>query len=146
IFGGSAPLEPETRERFEKTYGLPVLWAYGATELAGTLLAWTPDLYRQYGKAKRGSTGKPMPGTEVRVVRPETGQEVAPGEQGYREARVPLMGRGGIRPTGLASVDEDGFVALPGRGGGASNRGGSKGLPETVVQTLLRHPAVRDAV
>jgi acyl-coenzyme A synthetase/AMP-(fatty) acid ligase len=146
VFGGSAPLEPETRERFEKTYGLPVLWAYGATEFAGTLLAWTPDLHRQYGKAKRGSTGKPMPGTEVRVVDPETGQEVAPGEQGYLEARVPLIGPDWIRTTDLASIDEDGFVTLHGRGDGAINRGGFKVLPETVVQTLLRHPAVRDAV
>lgn len=145
IFGGSAPLEPATQELFEKTYGLPVVWGYGATEFAGTIIAWTPDLYREYGKAKRGSIGKPFPGVQIRVVDPESGAVLASGEQGYLEALVPLVDPQWIRTTDLASIDTDGFVTLHGRGDGAIIRGGFKVLPETVVKSLITHPAVLDA-
>jgi acyl-coenzyme A synthetase/AMP-(fatty) acid ligase len=145
VFGGSGPLEPETRQEFEHRYGIPVMWAYGATEFAGTLLAWSPDLYREFGTAKLASVGKPVPGADIRIVDPVTAAAVAQGEQGYLEARIPLIGPDWIRTTDIASVDEDGFVTLHGRGDGAINRGGFKILPETVQRTLVRHPAVLDA-
>ncbi|MDB5971439.1 MAG: AMP-dependent synthetase and ligase [Hydrocarboniphaga sp.] len=145
IFGGSAPLEPATQQLFEQTYGLPVVWGYGATEFAGTIIAWTPDLYQQHGEAKRGSIGKAFPGVQIRAVDPVSGVEVATAEQGYLEALVPLVNPDWIRTTDIASIDAEGFVTLHGRGDGAIIRGGFKVLPETVVKTLIRHPAVLDA-
>lgn len=145
LFGGSGPLEHATRESFEETYGIPVLWAYGATEFAGTVLAWTPDLYAEFGAAKSGSSGRPTAGTDVRIVDVSTGAKIATGQRGFLEARVAAIGEGWIRTTDLASIDDDGFVTLHGRGDGAINRGGFKILPETVVDALLRHPAIRDA-
>jgi acyl-coenzyme A synthetase/AMP-(fatty) acid ligase len=146
VHGGSALLDADTRERFEEIYGVPVVWAYGATEFAGTLLAWTPELYARYGRDKRHSVGKPVPGTRVRVVDADLGAEVAVGERGYLEAHIPLVAPGWIRTMDLASVDADGFVTLHGRGDGAIIRGGFKILPETVQRVLLSHPGVRDAV
>ncbi|MCV7001547.1 ANL family adenylate-forming protein [Mycolicibacterium alvei] len=145
LFGGSGPLEPEARQLFEKTYGIPVLWAYGATEFAGTVLAWTPDLYAKFGHAKPAASGRPTAGTEVRIVDPSAGTPVPDGQQGLLEARVPLVNPDWIRTTDLASIDADGFVTLHGRADGAINRGGFKVLPETVVTALVDHPAVRDA-
>lgn len=143
--GGAGPLEPEIKQRFEEEYGIAVLWSYGATEFAGGVLTWTPDLYRQYGAAKRASSGRPYPGAEVRIVDPATGEEVPVGEQGILEARVALVGPDWIRTNDIASRDEDGFFYLHGRADGAINRGGFKVLPETVVSTLVEHPAVQDA-
>lgn len=145
VFGGSAPLEPETRELFERTYGVSIVWGYGATEFAGTIIAWTPELYRRYGQAKRESVGRPVAGVEVRVVDPETGGEVAAGQVGLLEGRVELLGPDWIRTTDLASLDEDGFVTLHGRNDGAIIRGGFKILPERVQRALIEHPGVRDA-
>jgi acyl-coenzyme A synthetase/AMP-(fatty) acid ligase len=142
--GGSGPLESELREAFEQRYGIPLLWAYGATEFAGSVCAWTPELYLQYGTAKRDSVGRPLPGVDVRIV-DESGAEMRPGETGLLEARVGVIGPGWIRTTDLASVDPDGFVTLHGRADGAINRGGFKILPETVRKVLVAHPAVRDA-
>jgi long-chain acyl-CoA synthetase len=142
--GGSGPLEPELREAFEQRYGIPLLWAYGATEFAGSVCAWTPELYRQYGTAKRDSVGRPLPGVDVRIV-DESGAEMRPGETGLLEACVGVIGPGWIGTTDLASVDPDGFVTLHGRADGAINRGGFKILPETVRKVLVAHPAVRDA-
>ena len=145
LAGGSAPLEPQLREEFERRYGIPLLWAYGATEFAGSACAWTPALYKQYGASKRDSVGKPLPGVRVRIVDPDTGDEVEPGETGFLEARIEVIGPEWIRTTDLASMDADGFVTVRGRGDGAIIRGGFKILPETVRSVPLSHPAVRDA-
>jgi acyl-coenzyme A synthetase/AMP-(fatty) acid ligase len=143
--GGSDRLEPETLELFEKTYGIPVLWGYGATEFAGTVVTWTPALRREFGSGKRGSIGRALVGAEVRVVNPENGLELARGEMGHLEARVELLGPQWIRSTDLATMDEDGFVFLHGRADGAIIRGGFKILPERVAGVLRLHPAVHDA-
>ncbi|MEV5832641.1 fatty acid--CoA ligase family protein [Nocardia sp. NPDC052112] len=143
--GGSGPLEAELRAEFEQRYGIPLLWAYGATEFAGSVCAWTPELHRRFGVTKEGSVGRPLPGVQVRVVDATTGSAVATGAQGFLEARVAVLGPNWVRTTDLASVDADGFVTVHGRGDGAINRGGFKILPETVRKVLLGHPAVRDA-
>ncbi|MGW6117897.1 class I adenylate-forming enzyme family protein [Nocardia sp. NPDC055165] len=143
--GGSGPLDPELREEFEHRYGIPLLWAYGATEFAGSVSAWTPELHRRYGAAKPGSVGKPLPGVDVRIVDAETGNEVAAGESGLLEARVSALGPTWVRTTDIASLDDDGFLTVHGRADGAIIRGGFKILPETVRAALLAHPAVRDA-
>ena len=109
------------------------------------MCTWTPDLYRQFGKAKRASSGKALPDTEVRIVDPETGTEVATGDRGVLEARIPSINPDWVRTTDLASVNVDGFITLHGRADGAINRGGFKILPETVRRVLMSHPAVRDA-
>ncbi|MGX1809147.1 class I adenylate-forming enzyme family protein [Nocardia sp. NPDC055321] len=143
--GGSGPLEPELRAEFEGRYGIPLLWGYGATEFAGSVCAWTPDLHRRFGADKPGSVGKPLPGVQVRVVDPDTGAEVEVGTRGFLEARVAVLGPGWGRTTDLASIDADGFITIHGRGDGAINRGGFKILPETVRHALLAHPAILDA-
>lgn len=145
VMGGSGPLDAETKQRFEKTYGIPVLWSYGATEFAGGVLFWTPELYREWGATKRASSGRPIPGTQVRVVDPSSGAEVPVGKQGVLEAKVDVIGPDWIRTNDLASVDEDGFVTLHGRADGAINRGGFKVVPEVVQQALADHPGVLEA-
>jgi long-chain acyl-CoA synthetase len=145
LISASAPLDPETRDEFEKHFGIPVRLAYGATEFAGSLCAWTPQLIDEFGESKRNSVGRPLPDTKVRVVDPDTGAELPAGEQGLLEAKVAPISPDWIRTTDIASVDSDGFVTLHGRADGAINRGGFKILPETVRRVLISHPAVRDA-
>ncbi|OBE96415.1 AMP-dependent synthetase [Mycolicibacterium elephantis] len=145
LISASGPLDPETRDEFEARYGIPIVLAYGATEFAGSLCAWTPEMQAEFGASKRNSVGRALPDTELRVVDPETGAELAPGEQGLREAKVAPIGPDWIRTTDIASIDADGFVTLHGRADGAINRGGFKVLPENVRRVLISHPAVKDA-
>lgn len=145
VMSASGPLDVPTRDAFEQRYGIPVLTAYGATEFAGSVCTWTPDLYREFGARKRASSGRALPGVEVRIVDADTGAEVAVGEQGILTAQVPLLGPDWVRTTDIASVDEDGFITLHGRADGAINRGGFKIIPETVRGVLISHPQVRDA-
>jgi long-chain acyl-CoA synthetase len=145
IISASGPLDPEVRDAFEQRYRIPVLLAYGATEFAGSVCTWTPELYREFGAVKRASSGRVLPDTEVRIVDPDTGAQLGAGEQGLLQARIPSIDPDWIRTTDLASVDVDGFITLYGRSDGAINRGGFKILPETVRRVLISHPSVRDA-
>lgn len=145
LISASGPLDPETRDEFEAKFGIPIVLAYGATEFAGSLCAWTPEMQRDFGAAKRDSVGRPLPDVRVRIVDPDTGDEVAVGEPGLLEAKVAPIGPDWVRTTDIASIDADGFVTLHGRADGAINRGGFKILPETVRRVLISHPAVRDA-
>jgi acyl-CoA synthetase (AMP-forming)/AMP-acid ligase II len=145
LISASGPLDPETRDEFETHYGIPVRLAYGATEFAGSLCAWTNDLHSAFGESKRDSVGRPLPDTQVRIVDPDTGAELPAGEHGLLEAMVAPISPDWIRTTDIASVDADGFVTLHGRADGAINRGGFKILPETVRRVLISHSAVRDA-
>ena len=145
IFGGGGALLPEIQEQFEEIYGIPVHWGYGATEFGGTLVRWTPDMREPFGKSKRGSIGRAMPDTQLRVTDPQTREVLPPGKPGLLEAKVPLMGDDWIRTTDLVTIDEDGFVFHHGRNDGAISRGGFKIMPETVAGTLRQHPGVSDA-
>ncbi|WP_082680817.1 class I adenylate-forming enzyme family protein [Mycolicibacterium novocastrense] len=144
LISASGPLDPETRDEFEAKYGIPIVLAYGATEFAGSLCAWTPEMQREFGSAKRNSVGRALPDVELRIVDPDTGDELV-GEPGLLEAKVAPIGPDWIRTTDIASIDADGFVTLHGRADGAINRGGFKILPENVRRVLISHPTVRDA-
>jgi len=145
LISASGPLDPEIRDEFERRFNIPVRLAYGATEFAGSLCAWTTDDVDEFGESKRNSVGRPLPDTRVRIVDADSGAELPTGEQGLLEARVAPISPDWIRTTDIASIDADGFVTLHGRADGAINRGGFKVLPETVRRVLISHPAVRDA-
>lgn len=105
-------------------------------------------------------------GPDVRVVDPDTGDDVTPGSSqrgvlalggrnplGYYkdEAKTAATfrvfdGRRYSVPGDWAEVDADGTVHILGRGSVVINSGGEKIFPEEVEEVLKRHPAVRDAV
>lgn len=145
FFGGSAPMTQDLQQEFESAYGIDVIWAYGATEFCGTVISWSPDLHTRYRQSKAGSIGRPLPSIEVRAAHFETGVVVPPGEEGFLEVLVPVIGDDWIRTTDIVVIDDDGFVFHKGRGDGAILRGGHKILPEKVVDVLRSHPAVLDA-
>jgi long-chain acyl-CoA synthetase len=142
---GGGRVDPNLQAQFEVRYGVAVTLAYGATEFAGVVAAWTTDLYRDYGKAKRGSSGRAIPSAKLRVVDVATGAELPPGEPGLLEVQAERIGPDWIRTTDLAHIDADGFLFLHGRADGAIIRGGFKVMPETIVEALCQHPAVADA-
>jgi long-chain acyl-CoA synthetase len=142
---GAARLDPELQDQFELRYGIPLLAAYGATEFCGVVANWTPDLYAEFGKLKRGSVGRARPGVHLRIIDPVMDRELASGAIGLLEARVSRVDDGWIRTSDLAALDADGFLYLHGRADGAINRGGFKILPDDVARVLRQHAKVADA-
>ncbi|MFD7205511.1 AMP-binding protein [Streptomyces sp. NPDC059893] len=146
VSAGTAPLPPEDAERFTERFGVPVLTVYGATEFAGAIVGWDLPMHREWGKAKRGSVGRPFRDVVVRVVDRVSGESLPADAVGILEARgAQLPSDGWVRTTDLASVDEDGFLYIHGRADDAINRGGFTIVPAVIEDALRAHPAVRDA-
>jgi acyl-CoA synthetase (AMP-forming)/AMP-acid ligase II len=144
---GTAPLDPDLADAFFARFGIPVLQNYGATEFAGGVAGWTIGDHRKHHKDKRGSVGRMNPDCEGRIVDPETGAVLTPGEQGLLELRARHLGDGKswIRTTDLAVLDTDNFLWIKGRFDNAIIRGGFKIFPDDVVRAIEQHPAVREA-
>jgi acyl-CoA synthetase (AMP-forming)/AMP-acid ligase II len=143
VVSGTAPLPPDTADEFERRFGIPVLGAYGATEFAGAIAAWSLRDKLEFGGRKRGSVGRGLRGIDLRVVDVETSDVLPCGEIGVLEARGgQLLRAGWVRTTDLASIDEDGFLFLHGRSDAVIIRGGFKVHPESVETVLDEHVAV----
>jgi len=102
----------------------------------------TPDLWKKWGKQKLGSVGRPLPGMKLRVIDPETEEELPPGQAGIVEVVSSRIGPNWIRTSDLGVIDVDDFLFLQGRADGAIMRGGFKILPSTVEQGLLMNPLI----
>lgn len=147
VRAGTAPLPCETQREFQSRYGIPVLVQYGATEWMGGIAGWTLDDHEKFGAAKLGSVGRARGEVKLRVVHPDTGQEVPAGETGVLEVLPTqrLASTSWTRTSDLASLDVDGFLYIRGRTDDTIIRGGFKVQLNQVTEVLMRHEAVREA-
>jgi acyl-coenzyme A synthetase/AMP-(fatty) acid ligase len=139
---GSAPVDPDIAERFEAEFGVLVLVSYGATEFGGAVAGMTLADRQKWGTAKRGSSGRAMPGNRLRVVDPETGAERAAGMSGLLEVDAVRTGGGWTRTNDIARIDADGFLYIEGRADDVIIRGGFKVPLLEVEATLAKHPDI----
>jgi acyl-CoA synthetase (AMP-forming)/AMP-acid ligase II len=133
-----------TAQAMERTFGAPVLSAYGMTE---TTHQATSQTLR--GTVKEGSVGSPT-GVDLRIVG-DDGKTCAAGAVGEVWVHGPAVARGYLaepaetahnfvdgwfRTGDLGAMDEDGYLFLTGRIKNIINRGGEKISPEHVEATL----------
>ncbi len=116
---------------------------FGQTETLGAYTTLLPEDHRE--PARAGSVGRPLPGVEVRVVDPVTGNDVEPGAVGELWVNTPQnVTEGWLRTGDLARRDSDGYIFPSGRLSDTINRGGEKFGPIEVEEALRSHPAVTD--
>ncbi|MCV7091312.1 class I adenylate-forming enzyme family protein [Mycobacterium interjectum] len=116
---------------------------FGQTETLGAYTSLLPDDHRD--PSRTGSVGRPLPGVEVRVVDPATGNDVAPGTVGELWVHTTQnVTEGWLRTGDLARQDSDGYLFPSGRLSDTINRGGEKFGPVEVEEALRSHPAVSD--
>jgi long-chain acyl-CoA synthetase len=103
ISGGGAL--PSHIDGFFEAIGIELLVGYGLTETSPVLTCRRPWANR------RGSAGRPLPGTELRIVDPETRGQLAWGQRGLVLARGPQVMAGYLRrPEATAAVlDAEGW-------------------------------------
>ncbi|MER6694774.1 beta-ketoacyl synthase N-terminal-like domain-containing protein, partial [Streptomyces minutiscleroticus] len=151
---GGAMTTAALRRSFEEAFGAPLIDAYGSTETCGSITVNWPT-----GARVEGSCGLPVPGLSVRLVDPETGQDVADGEEGEVWVRGPnvMLGyhnqpeateealSGGWYHTGdLARRDGSGYFTITGRIKELIIRGGENIHPGEVEEVLRSVPGVAD--
>jgi len=131
--------------------------AYGQTEASPVITQTTTD---DTVERRVTTVGKALPGVEVRLVDPETGEDCAPGAQGELWARgftimagyydkpeetAAAIDEDGWLHTGdLATVDEEGYFRITGRLKDMVIRGGENIYPREVEEFLFTHPGVRE--
>lgn len=110
---GASPMPlPLLRQALQAWPDTDFMQAYGLTELCGVISHLLPEAHRDPGKEERlSSAGTLVPNAEVRVVDPDTLQDVATGEQGELWFRSPQLMKGyHNKPEATAeSITEDGW-------------------------------------
>ena len=152
---GSAPLAAETHRRFEERTGHRILERYGMTETSMI----TSNPYD--GERRAGTVGFPLPGVEVKVTDPGTGEALADGETGMIEVRGPNVFKGywqmpektaeELRPDGffitgdLGMRDADGYVTIVGRDKDLIISGGYNVYPREIEAVLDALPGIAES-
>jgi long-chain acyl-CoA synthetase len=149
----SAPLRTEEVEKFQSTFGVPLLNCYGLTETTGWSTCSANDPHRDLGAVGKAITG------ELRVV-DALGQPLPPGQQGEIQIRGPAVMLGYFKnPALTASVMRDGWFATGDVGAlGADGTvtlhsrikeliicAGKNVYPAEVDDVLMSHPDVTEA-
>jgi acyl-CoA synthetase (AMP-forming)/AMP-acid ligase II len=154
IMSGAAPLGPELTEHVTNRLSVPVTQGYGMTELSPV------SHFCPLDAIKPGTIGPELPGTESRLVDPETGNDVGPGERGELWVRGPqvmvgylnndqatketITEDGWLRTGDIAVVDSDGYYSIVDRLKELIKYKGFQVPPAELEAILIAHPAVAD--
>jgi acetyl-CoA synthetase len=153
--GAGEPLNPEVIEQVRQAWNITVRDGYGQTET-------TAQVGNTPGQPVRpGSMGRPLPGYEVTLVDPVSGQPAGEGEICLDLSRRPLglmtgyLGspeqdaeamRGGYYHTGdVAAADEDGYITYVGRTDDVFKASDYRISPFELESVLIEHEAVAEA-
>lgn len=156
VFAGAERMTARVRDAFKEKFGIEPLDGYGTTECSPVVSAGLPD-YRDalnYQQAnKRGTVGRVLPGVDVRLVHPETGEPMPDGEPGLLQVRGANVMKGylgmpeknaqvlvdGWYSTGdIATIDEQGFITITDRYARFSKIAGEMVSHTNVEETLHR--------
>ncbi len=132
------PIDSASAAFAERTFGRPVCSIYGTTEV-GVILASYPGA--SDFKVKRGALGRPVPGAEVAVLRPD-GRPCAPHEIGEIKVRRRDIW---ISTRDRGWVDEDGDFFHAGRADDVIISAGYTIGAVEVEDAILKHPDVLEA-
>jgi acetyl-CoA synthetase len=149
------PLNPEVIEQVRKAWGITVRDGFGQTETTAQV-GNTPGQ-----QVRPGSMGRPLPGYEVTLVDPVTGEAARDGEICLDLSRRPLglmtgylddpelnaeAMRDGYYHTGdVATSDDDGYITYVGRTDDVFKASDYRISPFELESILIEHEAVAEA-
>jgi len=158
LYYGAGPITAAHLDAALARWDCDFVQGYGLTE-CGIALALTPEDHRR-GDDHLKSCGRPVPGTEIRLVDPESGLDVSTGEVGELWIRSPIVmseywhkpdeTRDALTPDGwlrtgdVASQDADGYCYLRDRLKDVIISGGENVYSGEVENVLASHPAVAE--
>jgi len=154
VITGAEKLPARVREAFESKFGITPLEGYGTTEcgpgVSFNVVDFRAPGFFQVG-TKHGTVGHPLPGVSVKIIDPDTGEELPQGEAGLLHVKGPNIMTGyigmpektaevlhdGWYNTGdVAFLDEDGFITITDRLARFSKIAGEM-VPHTKVEDEL---------
>ena len=151
IMCGAAPV-PVTLIEIYAGMGIDIHQVYGSTESHGGIAVLPPA----YAHSRKGSTGLPCFGVELKVVDAD-GRDLGPGQRGELVTRGPHLFReywrqpeetarsfqdGWFRLGDIGEADADGFITICDRSKDMIISGGENVYPAEIENVLLRSPLV----
>jgi acyl-[acyl-carrier-protein]-phospholipid O-acyltransferase/long-chain-fatty-acid--[acyl-carrier-protein] ligase len=156
VITGAEKLKSRVADAFQEKFGVRPMEGYGATELSPVITLSLPDVeiggvYQQ--GSKEGSVGHPVPGVAIRVIDPESGATLKPGEAGLLLVKGPnvMLGylgqpdktaevvKDGWYVTGdIGIMDDDGFIRITDRLSRFSKIGGEM-VPHGVIEEEIHN-------
>ncbi|MCH8612061.1 AMP-binding protein [Arsenicicoccus dermatophilus] len=157
IMSGS-PCPVEAMKKVIERMGMrEVVICYGMTETSPVSTITSPADTIEH---RTETVGRVMPHVEIQIVDPATGEQVARGEtgefctRGYSvmlgywgqpDKTTEAIDQDGWMHTGdLATMDQDGYVAIVGRIKDMVIRGGENVYPREIEEFLYTHPDIQD--
>ncbi|MDN5806301.1 MAG: AMP-binding protein [Brevibacterium sp.] len=153
--GAGEPLNPEVIDRVQQEWGVLIRDGYGQTETT-LQVGNSPDQELKYG-----SMGKVLPGYDVVLIDPATGEEGNEGEiclrldprplgltSGYwsNEEKTAEAFADGVYHTGdVAERDENGYITYVGRADDVFKASDYRLSPFELESVLIEHEAVAEA-
>lgn len=154
---GAEKLKPELARDIREKLGFEALEGYGTTELSPVVAVNVPYQIRlPDGRPTAGNhlgtVGRLVPGTAVKSIDPDTGEDLPPGREGLvcvkgPQVMVGYLGRpeatskvlkdGWYNTGDLGFLDEDGFLRITGRLSRFSKVGGEM-VPHEAVESAIR--------
>lgn len=161
ILTGAEKLSARLAQAVEDKFGIGPIEGYGVTECAPVIAVNCPD-FRAAGyyqpASRRGTVGQPLPGVSVQIVDPDSyaplpagtpgmllvkGPNVMNGYLGREDLTAQVMRDGWYITGDIASLDEDGFLAITDRLSRFSKIGGEM-VPHGKVEEALQQAAEAD--
>ncbi|HET9918110.1 MAG TPA: AMP-binding protein, partial [Candidatus Binatia bacterium] len=162
VIAGAEKLREQIAKGYQEKFGITILEGYGCTELSPVVAVNTPDVLdgkeKQTGH-KPGTVGQPLPGVAAKVIDPENGETLGPGQAGLLLVKGPNVMLGYLNQQNLtdqamrrdwyvtgdiATIDDDGFVTISDRLSRFSKIGGEM-VPhmkiEEMINEILGSPA-----
>ena len=155
VVGAGEPLNPEVIDQVRKAWGVTVRDGFGQTETT-VMVANSPEQ-----PIKPGSMGRPVPGYEIVLVDPASGELGDEGEicidlskrplglmvgyHGDDERNAEAMRDGYYRTGDVGSRDVDGYLTYVGRADDVFKASDYRISPFELESVLLEHDAVAEA-
>lgn len=153
-FSGAAPLSPAVRQKWREVTGVRIFEGYGLTE--GTCTVTSSPLDHT---DKEGTVGKPLPGTEIRILDDEgnplpagqpgevviRGPQVMRGYRGRPDATADTIRDGWLHTGDIGILDEDGYLSIVDRKKDMLIVSGFNVYPAEIESVLTGHPGVQEA-
>jgi acyl-[acyl-carrier-protein]-phospholipid O-acyltransferase/long-chain-fatty-acid--[acyl-carrier-protein] ligase len=153
---GAEKLKPEFAREIKETLKIEPLEGYGCTELSPVVAVNVPKEVQLRGGRRvhgnrLGTVGLPMPGTSIKTIDPESGEDLPPGTEGVVAVKGPqvmvgylnrpdataMVLRDGWYTTGdLGVVDPDGFLRITDRLSRFSKIAGEM-IPHITIESAL---------
>ncbi len=157
IMAGSPCPEDVMRRVIDDMHCGDITIAYGLTEASPVFTQTSVD---DEIRRRVSTVGTRLEGIEVKIIDPETGEELSPGEQGeiccrgynvmkgyYKMPEATdkaIDSEGWLHSGDLATVDEDGYYRITGRIKDMIIRGGENIYPREIEEFLYTLPGVKD--